>query len=333
LALYFGDVMADACGCSVTIVLGQAGSFLFSLSPQSQGFELSAVCAQRKLAFMIRVDQGTLSIISTDKPMETVYKMLSAALNQQSPSVGLSFAFSRDGKCDFKNPRKSYESGDKLVLILVQKRGEFEENLYYGFPLDPQSFVESVTSGGVSNAQVVVLLERVEKLQSELNTLKASQSYVIGLEKHLSTTTKGTFLPVPELRPPKMIRLCNATLGGSGQFWQWNKVDFDTTGGKTFSVVTTTHANDTVVVKEDGIYSIASRTACTSTANYYASIYIDNSDKVRSYSSSCSGYHHSFHLREVFQLKANSKIQIYQTYSNGPLNNDPYNSFIVQLLY
>jgi len=123
----------------------------------------------------------------------------------------------------------------------------------------------------------------------------------------------------------------NASHGASGQFWQWNGTkalhpDF-------FSLTTHTHTNDSIIVKQEGTYMVLVRTAFVNTTNkMYLSLYVNGTDVARCYNCTNINYYASTSINEVFQFKANDRLQVFQTHNNSPLNGSLNNQFSVLFL-
>eukprot|EP01099_Mayorella_cantabrigiensis_P005800 TRINITY_DN4702_c0_g1_i1.p1 TRINITY_DN4702_c0_g1~~TRINITY_DN4702_c0_g1_i1.p1 ORF type:complete len:126 (-),score=25.71 TRINITY_DN4702_c0_g1_i1:123-500(-) len=86
-----------------------------------------------------------------------------------------------------------------------------------------------------------------------------------------------------------------------------------------FSLTTNSAANDSVTLREAGVYRIVAKVTASSSANYYACLLINNTEKSRSYASSCGTYYHSYNFYEVQEVSAGAQVRMTQTGANqGP---------------
>jgi len=123
----------------------------------------------------------------------------------------------------------------------------------------------------------------------------------------------------------------NGTHGGNGQYWQWNNIT--AMPEEFFSRTTESYSNDTITIKKAGTYLILIRTAFTNSTNgLYLSLYINGSDVARCYNNFNTGYSASTQINEVFQVNANTKLQVYQSYNSAPINSNPNNQFSIVCL-
>lgn len=123
----------------------------------------------------------------------------------------------------------------------------------------------------------------------------------------------------------------NGSCSGSGAYWSWNSTVL--INNQYFQLRTQNYNNDTVTVLRKGTYLISIRVGVQTQANTYSSLYINGSDVARSYISCGNAhYYQSPQIIEVFPLNANDKLQVYSSYTSGPLNNNPHNSFCIYLL-
>jgi len=114
---------------------------------------------------------------------------------------------------------------------------------------------------------------------------------------------------------PRFIRLGTGILQGA--VWTWG-IDVNTQPDN-FSLTTHTAANDSVIIREPGVYRIVAQVTACSTANYYASLFVNETEKNRCYASSSGAYFHTFHFYDLQELTAGSRLKITQTgASQGP---------------
>lgn len=201
---------------------------------------------------------------------------------------------------------------------------EFYKDETLFIPRDPESFkyiLEYLTYGELLSVEEVI------SKKSLLLKLSADADYYLltGLSKQIQTFVKNKTSDSENEDSSILCSLHNATLGGSGYFWQWGSIR--KISQSYFEQFTTKFNNDSVRIKVRGIYQIIIRTCCVSAANYYMSLYVNGTDVARSHSSSCSHYSHSFHINEILTLKENDYLQVYQTFSSSSSTGDPYNSW------
>lgn len=126
-------------------------------------------------------------------------------------------------------------------------------------------------------------------------------------------------------------KFVNGIHGGTGQYWQWHSTQ---ACNPTFFTLSTQHyANDTITVLAQGTYLVMVRTACRDSGNgNYMALYVNGADVARTYSGINTNYSTSQQVNEVLMLKSGDKIQVYHTYSSGPINSNPHNQFSIVYL-
>jgi hypothetical protein len=97
------------------------------------------------------------------------------------------------------------------------------------------------------------------------------------------------------------IKLDSASLGGSGQFWQWGRTQFISSSH--FTLSTSSYNNDTITILKNGTYLVQLRTAVNNSQNgTYLSLRVNGTDVARSYNCFNTNYPASFYINEIFNF-------------------------------
>jgi len=295
-------------------------------------YTIRAFCKLKLLKFEEKFTKVQLEDICEGTKILTMFDMLKVSLSKANPRVNLGHSFCKKDQVQDKS--NSYREGDSLLLIL-KYTPEYGQALVFYFPLKRKSELEVTDLAGflpqtgttaTTTAQSDIstlnnLKQEIEKLKQTIDVMKIEHSYT---KSHANRLHKieDALSTVSAKQVVHFAKLTGGTSAGNGTYWNWaNVVNMDS---EYFQ-----YNNANLVILKDGIYTVMIRTGVTTSTNAYMALYLNGAAIATCYSSNNAGLQASFVIDEIFKFTANSKLQVYQTYNNAPINNDPNNHFTV----
>jgi len=299
-------------------------------------YTFRAFCKLKLLKFEEKFTKLQLEDICEGTKTSMMFDMLKASLTKTNPRVTLGHSFCKKDQVQDKS--SSYREGDSLLLIL-KYTPDFGQALVFYFPLKRKSELEvgdlagflpqtGTTATTTSQSQTDIttlnnLKQEIEKLKQTIEIMKIEYSYTKSHANRLNKIEDALFTGPSKQEPPvHYAKLTGGTCGGNGGYWNWATVA--SMDSEYFQ-----YNNANLIILKDGVYTVMIRTGVTTSNNAYMALYSNGAAIATCYSSNNANLQTSFVISEIFKFTANTKLQVYQTYNNAPINNDPNNHFTV----
>jgi hypothetical protein len=272
------------------------------------------------------------------------------------PQTGDSIVLIINHKSEFSDSTSRY-----YIPAKFQKPDVEDMMAYMHKPSSDTKSVDDKLQIVALTSEISVLKKEIELLQGDLSYWKSNSNRIAKLEENQNQHTlnqlksdvdnhsktiaqlqKDVVVPKPNPTPVQVpspthvvsygpvifAQLQNGTLSVNGGYWTWNEVVAMPAGH--FMLSTMSYTNDTITILQPGLYEFKVMVTTSTPANAYSDLYKNGSAVARFYTSSCSQYHHSYNINNIYVCNANDYFQVYTYYpSGGPTNGKPHNYFTV----